>query len=90
MACDFMHDVSEGVARYDMALIINYLINNKYFSIENLNNRLISFEYGVTECKNKPPTISKTNLNNNCIIMSASEMLCLVGYFGLIVGELVP
>lgn len=48
------------------------------------------FEYGVTECKNKPPTISKTNLNNNYIIMSASEMLCLVRYFGLIVGELVP
>ncbi|CAI6372799.1 unnamed protein product [Macrosiphum euphorbiae] len=90
MVCDFMHDVSEGVARYDMALIINYLINNKYFSLENLNNRLMLFEYGVTESKNKPPTISKTNLNNNCIIMSASEMLCLVRYFGLIVGELVP
>jgi len=90
MVCDFMHDVSEGVARYDMALTINYLINNKHFSLENLNDRLMLFEYGVTECENKPPTISKTNLNNNCIIMSASEMLCLVRYFGLIVGELVP
>lgn len=90
IVCDFMHDVSEGVARYDMALIINYLIDHKYFSLENLNNRLILFEYGVTECKNKPPTISKTNLNNNCIVMSASEMLCLVRYFGLIVGKLVP
>jgi len=73
-----------------MALIINYLIDHKYFTLENLNNRLILFEYGVTECKNKPSTISKTNLNNNCIVMSASEMLCLVLYFGLIVGELVP
>jgi len=34
--CDFMHDVTEGVARYDMAVIINYLISNKYFSLEDL------------------------------------------------------
>lgn len=39
MVCEFMHDVSEGVARYDMALIINYLIDHKYCSLENLNNR---------------------------------------------------
>lgn len=73
-----------------MALIINNLIDHKHFSLENLNNRLILFEYGVTECKNKPPTISKTNLNNNCIVISAFEMICLVRYFGLIVSELVP
>lgn len=88
--CDFMHDVSEGVARYDMATIISYLINNKYFSLEELNLRIISFEYGVIDQKNSPPPISLNHLKNGCIIMSASEMLCFVRYFGLIVGELVP
>lgn len=29
--CDFMHDVTEGVARYDMAVVITQLINDKYF-----------------------------------------------------------
>jgi len=88
--CDFMHDVSEGVARYDMAVIINCLINHEYFSLEDLNQRILLFEYGMTESKNIPPPISQNHLKNNSIIMSASEMLCLVRYFGLIVGELIP
>lgn len=88
--CDFMHDVSEGVARlYDMAVIINCLINHKYFSLEDLNQRMLLFEYGMTKYKNTPPPISQNHLKNNCIIMSASEM-CFVRYFGLIVGNLVP
>jgi len=87
--CDFMHDLT-GVARYDMALIISNLIYLKFFSLEILNNRLELFDYGVTEIKNTPPKISSTNLTNGCIIMSASEMLCLVRYFGLIIGHLVP
>lgn len=88
--CDFMHDVSEGVARYDMATIISYLISNKYFSLEDLNHRVILFEYGLIDKKNSPPPISLNHLKNGSIIMSASEMLCFVRYFGLIVGELVP
>ncbi|XP_029341015.1 uncharacterized protein LOC115033122 [Acyrthosiphon pisum] len=31
--CDFMHDVTEGVARYDMTVIITQLINDKYFTL---------------------------------------------------------
>lgn len=80
-----MHDLTEGVARYDMALIISNLINSKFFSLEVLNNRLELFDYESLKLK-----ISSTNLINVCIIMSASEMLCLVRYFGLIIGDLVP
>jgi len=82
--------ISEGVARYDMAIIISYLISNKYFSLEDLNHRVRLFEYGVIEKKNSPPPISLNHLKNGSIIMSASKMLCFVRYFGLIVGELVP
>jgi len=67
-----------------------HLINFKYFSLEDLNNRIILFEYGVTERKNCPPPINQNHLKNGCIIMSSSEMLCFVRYFGLIVGEFVP
>jgi len=88
--CDFMHDVTEGVARYDMAVIITQLINDKYITLETLNNRIILFEYGVTEKKNSPPPINQNHLNKGYITMSSSEMLCLVRYFTLIVGELVP
>jgi len=90
IVCDFMHDIPEGVARYDMALIISGLIEKNYFSMAELNNRILMFNYGVTEKQNTPPFIRDTDIKKGCIIMSASEMLCLVRYFSLIVGELVP
>lgn len=90
IVCDFMHDIPEGVARYDMALIISGLIEQNYFSLIELNNRILMFNYGVTEKKNSPPCIRDSDIKKGCIIMSASEMLCFVRYFSLIVGELVP
>jgi len=30
--CDFMRDITEGVSRCDMALIITHLIKDKYFT----------------------------------------------------------
>jgi len=91
IVCDFMHDIpEEGVARYDMALIINGLIEEEYFTLEELNNGIIMFNYGVTEKKISSPIIRDTDKKKGCIIMSALEMLCLVRYFCLMVGELIP
>lgn len=90
IVCDFMHDIPEGVARYDMAIIVQNLIINKYFTLDQLNSRIVLYQYGMTENKNCPPKINQSHLNNGSIIMSASEMLCLVRNFGLIVGELIP
>lgn len=89
MVCDYMHDILEGVARYDMAVIVQHFIIEKYFTLDQLNSRIVLYQYGVTENKNCPPKISQSHLNNGSIIMSASEMLCLVRNFGLIVGELI-
>lgn len=35
-----MHDVFEDIHRYDMAFIIDYLIAKKYFTLDQLNNRI--------------------------------------------------
>ncbi|CAI6358607.1 unnamed protein product [Macrosiphum euphorbiae] len=90
MVCDFMHDIPERVARYDMAIIVQNFIIKKYFTLDQLNSRIILYQYGIIENKNFPPKLNQSNLNNGSIIMSASEMLCLVRNFGLIVGELIP
>lgn len=90
LVCDFMHDIPEGVARYDMALIISGLIEQGCFTLNELNNRICLFNYGTTERKNVPPSIRETNIKKGSIVMSASEMLCLIRYFSLMVGELVP
>lgn len=89
LSCDIMHDLYEGVHRYDMALIIDNLVNEKFFTLEQLNDRIKYFTYDISE-KNIPPGVTKAHLTNRCIIFSAREMLCLVLNFGLIVGDLVP
>lgn len=87
LTIDVMHDLCEGVHRYSMALIIDNL--NQYFSLETLNSRIKYFTYQSFE-KNVPAGITRNHLNNGCIIISASEMLCLVRNLVYMVGDLIP
>lgn len=89
LTCDIMHDLYEGMFRYDMALIISALISKNFFNLDNLNSRLKYYTYENFE-KNIPPDIKKEHLNNGSIISSAAEMLCLVKNFRILIGDLVP
>jgi len=46
MVCNFMHDISEGVARYDVAIIVQNFMSKKYFTLDQLNSRIILYQYG--------------------------------------------
>jgi hypothetical protein len=43
---DIMHDFLEGVLHYDLSLIFQHYISEKIFTLEDLNNRIKSFDYG--------------------------------------------
>lgn len=53
------HDVYEGIVSYDLVLIINRLVSHKYFTLEQLNDKLqkIRFEYEFRY--EKVPLLSK-------------------------------
>lgn len=71
-----------------MASIIDNLIKKKYFDLNSLNSRLTYFVYSNMETP--VPPINGFQLNNQCLIMSASEMLSLVRNFCFFfVGDLV-
>lgn len=87
---DVPHDLPEGVHRNDVPKFLNYFIlNKKYFSLNELNAIIRGFLYDPNE-SNKPVEITAHQLKNNCIIMSASEMLCLVKNLPLMIGHLIP
>ncbi|XP_057340567.1 uncharacterized protein LOC130677732 [Microplitis mediator] len=86
-SCDVMHDLMEGIHRYSMALIIKNLVNNEYFTVDRLNKRLKYFLF--SDADTVIPPISETHVAKGYIIISASEMLCLVRNFNFIVGDLV-
>jgi hypothetical protein len=59
------------------------------FSLQILNERMINFDYGP-DSSSKPPVLIMENIRKNNIRLSASEMLVVVRYFGLFIGDFVP
>lgn len=87
---DIMHDLFEGVCRYDLGKVLFHLIyKDKLFSCEMLNNRIYSFDYGDQHSTNKPPAINVDAIKKKYVIYSASEMSTLWQYLGLIIGDLI-
>lgn len=74
-----------------MCNIILYFLNSDTFTLESLNSRKQSFQYGETEIGNISPDIKLEYLRKNKLNMSARESLCFVHHFGLMVaGDLIP
>lgn len=61
---DVMHDVLEGITQLTMKCLLQYLIQEKkYFTLTILNERMMSFNYGI-DVSNKPSEISKATFNS--------------------------
>ncbi|KAI8117835.1 hypothetical protein CVS40_10360 [Lucilia cuprina] len=86
---DLLHDVLEGVLKYDFCHILMFFINNKTFDIELFNIRKDNFNYGETDIGNKSPKIQLNHLKSFNLKMSGSEMLTFAHFFPLFVGDLV-
>lgn len=97
---DIMHDLLEGVASYTISKVLTvFIYEQKYFTLQTLNNLIKNFNYGDIDKSNKPRLITKENSKKtgNDIIknkiklkQSSSEMLCLSRYLGPIIGHLIP
>ncbi|CAH0547809.1 unnamed protein product [Brassicogethes aeneus] len=88
---DVMHDLLEGICKYELAEILNYYIYvKKVIDEEILNNRIDAFSFNRSERKNKPPEIIPSNIKKLHLKLSASETLCFMRHFGLFIGDLIP
>lgn len=87
---DVMHDLNEGVMKYVMSEIIVALVDRaKYFSMQLLNNKLASFDYGPDRA-DIPVSLSIEQLRKGNLRLSSSEMATFCRYFGIMFGDLVP
>ena len=70
---DILHDKFEGTFTFDIcALLVLYIEVLKYFSEDQLNDRITSHDWGKVNC-NKPQPISLKDLINENLKMSDSE-----------------
>lgn len=90
LSVDPMHDLLEGVCRYDIGKILNNFINvEKFFTLQHLNNRLSNYER-ISCDSNITPILQTEPIRNELLILSASEMLFLVNNLCLLIGNLIP
>jgi hypothetical protein len=87
-AVDVMHDILEGIAGFELALILNGIAADKecQLSLEKLNSAITCFNYSLADRNSRPPTLSSLN----AIRMSASEMWCFLRNLPLLIGSLIP
>lgn len=90
VSVDALHDAFEGCCRYVMTFVASYLLENSLVKIEVLQNRLQSFDYGPDNSSRPVNAISSVSSSKALIRTSASEMITLMRYFPLIIGDHVP
>ena len=62
---DVKHDLLEGVLQYECKEMLKTFINEeKYLTLDQLNERIKRFDFGYYNDKNRPSPISQQTLNN--------------------------
>ena len=89
IACDIMHDIFLGVARYHIALLINSLMVKLNLTLNEINAPIVNFDYGIDN-GDKPPALSDLQLKSGCITIYASEMIVLIKYLPIMLADLIP
>ena len=66
LSYDIMHDLFEGVIPRHLKLLLQYFIGQRgFFTLQMLNEKIKTFDYGVVEISNKPSAITNSTLNSH-------------------------
>ncbi|XP_050988379.1 uncharacterized protein LOC127179124 [Labeo rohita] len=85
---DVMHDVLEGIAQFELKLVLRY-VQAHFLTAKELDGRLHSFNYGYMERRNRPPAV-KLDDESNDLGINAIQCWCLLRNVPLIFGDIVP
>jgi len=83
---DILHDLFEGIVEYTLKLVLNqFIIVRKLCTIEDLNRRIHSFVYGLTDVRNKPSSNFTSdalkNVANHTLKQKGAQVWCLLRFF---------
>ena len=87
---DCMHDILDGVAAYEVKLLLTYGFSVKYLSVDDYNKRLFNFNFGYTETDKPAPLVMSRFTKQKFIKSSASLMLTLMRNLPFLIGKSVP
>lgn len=81
---DIMHDICEGCIPQLLSHFFKFCFKQKLFSIDELENMIKCFDYGILNHANVPSDI---NLNKKNLGQNAAQSLCLLRNFPLILHK---
>ena len=84
---DVMHDILEGIAQFEMKLVLQYLRGN-HITLQEIGYRVQHFDYGHIESKNRPPVL-KIEDDGNVLGVNAIQCWCLLRNLPLMFGDIV-
>ncbi|KAJ8050359.1 hypothetical protein HOLleu_03535 [Holothuria leucospilota] len=89
VAPDVMHVFTEGIIPLEMHLVLQRLIEREMFTLEEVNLRIISFNYGFVDRINKPTPIRLSSLLNSSAAsgQTSAQMTCLALNHFLMLGD---
>jgi hypothetical protein len=91
LSVDRMHDIDEGVAKYDAYFLIKVFVTRKFFTLEDLNLKMGIFNYSPRYSKNRPPLIDIDSKGSDFKLrFSAEECHIFILYFAFLIGEYIP
>lgn len=77
---DIMHILLEGIVPYELVLmLISFITDHKYFSLQLLNDRIACFAYSANETKDKPsPVRSQALVSRGTSLSQSGEFFVFV------------
>jgi len=91
---DVMHDLLEGVIKFELKLVLSHFIAEGYFTVDFFNGRVYNFTYGPLESKNKPRAnftlASLRNPSDHKLKQTAAQTWTLLRVFPFLVLDKVP
>lgn len=87
VSVDIMHDFLERIYQLKHKLFLKFLIQEILASIKEINDKIISFDYGIQNRVNKPSPIC-LNKTSHLIGQRAAQTYCLLIFFPLIISDI--
>lgn len=84
---DIMHDILEGVAQFEVKLVLQYIQSN-FLNAEQLAGRIHAFDYGYNQQRNRPPRVKLFDGSND-LGLNAIQSWCLLRNMPLLFGDLI-
>ena len=82
---DIMHVPIEGVLVKEVQLLIKYCLSKNFFSLDQLNQAISTFDYGYHDLPNKPSPVELDRIQQR-----AGQMLCLSQNLPFLIGQFIP